>query len=59
VKAVHVLVWVDALEHDALVNVVRQRQLHQYAVNLRVRVEVADEGEKLILRQRCRKVVIQ
>jgi hypothetical protein len=50
VEAVHVLGRRDGLDHDAFVDVIRQRHLHEDAVDRLVRVQALDETQELGLR---------
>ncbi len=56
-KAVDVLGGIDALRHDVGIDVLRQRQLHQDAVDEGIGVEVADQLDELVLRHRFRQIV--
>jgi hypothetical protein len=51
VEAVDVLGGIDGEQHLRGIDVLRQRQLHQDAVDLRVRVETLDDAEQLVLRR--------
>ena len=53
-EAVRVLLHRDLLQDERLVALVRERELHQDAVDLRVRVQVAHRGEQLLRRRRVR-----
>ena len=50
VERVHVLFRVDMLHDERFVQVLRQRRLHQNAVDLRVCVQLFDKRQKLLLR---------
>jgi hypothetical protein len=51
VEAVHVLGRVDGHEDLRRVDVLRQRQLHEDAVHVGIRVESVDDAEQLVLRR--------
>src|SRR5438445_1091493 len=42
-KAVHILLRVDSLQNAARIHLARQRQLHEYAVNVLTAIQVADQ----------------
>ncbi len=56
-EAVDILHRIDPLDDRGLLDLWRQRQLHQDAVDLRVAVEVIDEGEQRDLRGRGGQIV--
>ena len=49
-QTVDILFGSDRLDHRIGIKIVRQRQLHENAVNFRIRVELGDKGLKLTLR---------
>ena len=51
VECVHVLLRGDGLEHAALADPLRQRQLHEDAVDVRAAVQLSDQREQLALRR--------
>jgi hypothetical protein len=56
-EPVHVLGGGDCLDDDTFVDVVRQRNLHEDAVDRLVRVELADQAQQLRLRRGVGQVV--
>ncbi len=52
VEAVDILLKVDALQHGVHIDLRRQRQLHEDAVNPRVRIERIDTAQQLVLGRR-------
>ncbi len=57
-KAVDVLARIDAIYYGVRVQVRRQRQLHQNAVNLRITIQLLDQGNQFGLCRRCRQIVV-
>ena len=49
VKAVHILGWVDCLQHLRSVDMLGERQLHENAINGVIRVKPRDQREQLRL----------
>src|SRR6185312_7069627 len=58
-EAIHVLAGVDAVDQRVLVDVLRQRRLHQDAVDGRIGVELVDQREQFFLRRAARQVVVE
>ena len=54
VKSVYVLFWRDQFDNCCLIDLFRQRQLHQNAVNGGVVVELFNNGDDFFLCGRCR-----
>ncbi len=57
-EAIDVLARVDAIDQHVRIDVRRQRQLHEDAVDLRIGVEFVDQRGEFGLCRRCRQVVI-
>ncbi len=57
-KAVDVLARIDAIYHGVRVEVRRQRQLDQDAVNLRIAIQLLDQGNQFCLCRRRRQIVV-
>ena len=58
VEAVHVFVRVDAVGHRGLLDVRRQRQLHEDAIDLGVTVQTVDQFEQRLLGGRLRQIEV-
>ena len=56
VKAVRVLLRQDRVQNELAVDLLRQRQLHEDAVDLRVAVDLVDQGQELGLARRGRQL---
>ena len=56
-KSVNILGRIDRVDHQILVQMFRQRQLHQNSVNIRIPVQTVDHFQQLFLRRVCIQLV--
>ena len=58
-EAIHVFVRIDGVDDGVGINLIRQRQLHQDTVHIRIRVQLIDQAQQLGFARGVRELMLK